>query len=379
MDLQLDLPTVLLVYKTALIAGALSIFHVSRHACQPRGMRPMAIAYVLLAAGAELAGQGEHSALPPWFWTHASLLLGTVGYPLFWAGTRTLSGRRRVAWGWLTMVPLGWLLLGLATQFPLNNLLRAGAFHITATVAVAASAWEVWRDRHVEPLPSRAVLAALMLTSAGLFALRLFYIATETVSSTGFAGAFYVQMFCHFGIALMVSEMSSERAEMRLERMAQTDALTGAGNRRWLMSQLPEQLPAGSAVLQLDLDHFKQINDRFGHAAGDRVLVAFAECLCGQLRTTDLWARMGGEEFAVYLPDTTPAAAQAIAQRLCSAAAGIQVEAEGHGVPVTVSIGLACVASPGTAWSTWLSRADEALYEAKRAGRNRVVTYTPAG
>ncbi|HTH12013.1 MAG TPA: GGDEF domain-containing protein, partial [Acidovorax sp.] len=112
MDLQLDLPTVLLVYKTALIAGALSIFHVSRHACQPRGMRPMAIAYVLLAAGAELAGQGEHSALPPWFWTHASLLLGTVGYPLFWAGTRTLSGRRRVAWGWLTMVPLGWLLLG---------------------------------------------------------------------------------------------------------------------------------------------------------------------------------------------------------------------------------------------------------------------------
>ncbi|WP_422845193.1 GGDEF domain-containing protein [Acidovorax sp. M2(2025)] len=377
MDLQLDLPTVLVLYKTALIAGALSIFHISRHACQPRGMRAMAAAYVLLAAGAELAGQGEHSALPAWFWTHASLLLGTVGYPLFWAGTRGLSSRRRVAWGWLLLVPLGWLALGLATQFPLNNLLRAGAFHITATVAVAASAWEVWRDRHVEPLPSRPLLAALMLTSASLFAVRLVYIATETVSSTGFAGAFYVQMFCHFGIALMVSELSSERAEARLERMAQTDPLTGVGNRRWLLAKLPAQLPAGSAVLQMDLDRFKQINDRFGHAAGDRALEAFAECARRQLRGTDLLARMGGEEFAVYLPGVDPAGAESIAQRLCQAAAALRLQADGQDVPVTVSIGLACVTSPGTAWSTWMARADQALYEAKRAGRDRVAVYRP--
>jgi len=95
MGLQLDLPTVLLLYKTALVAGALSIFHVSRHSCRPQGLRPLAAAYLLLAVGAELAGQGEYKVLPQWLWTHTSLLLGTLGYALFWASVKTLSGRRR--------------------------------------------------------------------------------------------------------------------------------------------------------------------------------------------------------------------------------------------------------------------------------------------
>ena len=379
MGLHLDLPTVLLLYKTALVAGALSIFHVSRHACQSKGMRSLALAYVLLAVGAELAGRGEHSALPLWFWTHTSLLLGTVGYPLFWAGMRALSGRRSVPWGRLSLVPLGWLVLGVATEFPLDNLLRAGAFHITATVAVAASAVEVWRDRVAEPLPSRKILAAFLLVSASLFAVRLLYIATESVSSAGFASAFYVQMFCHFGIALMVSALSSERAEARLQRAADTDTLTGTGNRRWLVSQLPAELPPGSAMVQLDLDHFKRINDRFGHAAGDRALVAFAHCLRSELRDTDLLARLGGEEFAVYLPGVPPADALAIAERLCNAVAGLRLEEAGERIPITVSIGIACVTAPGTTWSAWLSSADQALYEAKRAGRNRVAMFAPAG
>lgn len=376
--MDLDLPTVLLLYKTALVAGALSIFHVSRYTRQSKGMRTLAGAYLLLAMGAELAGRGEYAKLPPWLWTHASLLLGAVGYMLFWAGVRALSGRRRVPWAWVMAVPSVVLLAGAATQFPLNNLPRAGAFHVIATAAMAAAAWEVWRDRHTEPLPSRALLALIMLISASLFALRLFYIATEAVSSAGFAAAFSIQMFCHFGIALMVSEVSSERAEARLQRIAQTDPLTGVGNRRWLVSQLPTQLPVGSAVLQLDLDHFKQINDRFGHSVGDRVLTAFAESLRSQLRDTDLLARIGGEEFALYLAGASPAEAVAIAERLCSAAASLQLREQGEAVPVTVSIGLACVHSPGQAWSAWLGRADQALYEAKRMGRNRVVEHREA-
>ncbi|MBV7430386.1 GGDEF domain-containing protein [Acidovorax sp. sif0715] len=373
MGIQLDLPTVLLLYKTALVAGALSIFHVSRHSCRPQGLRPLAGAYLLLAIGAELAGRGEYLILPDWLWTHGSLLLGTVGYCLFWAGVRALSGRRRIPVGWLALVPAGWLVAGIATQFPLDNLLRAGAFHVTATAALVGSAHEIWRDRRAEPLPSRALLAGFLLVSAFIFALRLFYIATENASSTGFARAFYVQMFCHFGIALMVSSLSSERAEARLERMAQTDALTGVGNRHWVMSRLPAQLPVGSAIAQLDLDHFKRINDRFGHAAGDRVLVAFAECLRRQLRDSDLLARMGGEEFLVYLPDVSAGDATTIAQRLCTAVAQIRLTENGEDIPVSVSIGLACVARAGGTWADWLSAADHALYDAKSAGRNRVA------
>lgn len=374
MGMQLDLPTILLLYKTALVAGALSIFHVSRHSCRPQGLKPLAAAYLLLAVGAELAGQGEYSMLPLWFWTHTSLLLGALGYTLFWAGARALSGRRRVLPAVLILVSGGWLVLGLVTQFPLDNLLRAGAFHLTAAVSLTAAAWEVWHDRRTESLPSRPLLAGLLLASAGTFALQLLYIATHTASPQGFALAFSVQMFCHFGVALMVSSLSNERAEVRLEKVAQTDTLTGVGNRRWAMSMLPARLPVGSAIAQLDLDHFKHINDRFGHAAGDRVLVATADALRHQLRDSDLLARMGGEEFLVYLPDASASAASAIAQRLCGAVQHIRLSELGEDIPVTVSIGLACVTSAGGTWADWLAAADRALYDAKRAGRNRVVT-----
>lgn len=373
MGLQLDLPTVLLLYKTALVAGALSIFHVSRHSCRPQGLRPLSAAYLLLAVGAELAGQGEYKVLPQWLWTHTSLLLGTLGYALFWASVRTLSGRRRVPLPLLVAVPGGWLALGIATQFPLDNLLRAGAFHLTAALALAAAAYEIWRDRHTEPLPSRGLLAGLLLTSAGLFALQLFLIATHATSPVGFARAFYAQMFCHFGVALMVSSLSNERAEVRLHKVAQTDTLTGIGNRRWLMSMLPAQLPVGSAIAQLDLDHFKHINDRFGHAAGDRVLRAAAEALGSELRGSDLLARWGGEEFLVYLPDATAEHAAAVAQRLCRAVQNIRLTEAGEGISVTVSIGMVCVTSGDGSWAEWLAAADQALYDAKHAGRNRVV------
>ena len=374
MGMQLDLPTILLLYKTALVAGALSIFHVSRHSCRPQGLKPLAAAYLLLAVGAELAGQGEYSMLPLWFWTHTSLLLGALGYTLFWAGARALSGRRRVLPAVLILVSGGWLVLGLVTQFPLDNLLRAGAFHLTAAVSLTAAAWEVWHDRRTESLPSRPLLAGLLLASAGTFFLQLLYIATHTASPQGFALAFSVQMFCHFGVALMVSSLSNERAEVRLEKVAQTDTLTGVGNRRWAMSMLPARLPVGSAIAQLDLDHFKHINDRFGHAAGDRVLVATADALRHQLRDSDLRARMGGEEFLVYLPDASASAASAIAQRLCGAVQQIRLSELGEDIPITVSIGLACVTSAGGTWADWLAAADRALYDAKRAGRNRVVT-----
>ena len=111
-----------------------------------------------------------------------------------------------------------------------------------------------------------------------------------------------MQVFCYFGIALAVATMSNERAEVWLELAVLTDPLTGTGNRRWLAQRLPVELPVQSAIAQLDLERFKHINDRFGHAVGDQVLVAFANCLQEQLRGSDLLARTGGEEFVIYLP-----------------------------------------------------------------------------
>lgn len=373
MNLSLDLPTVILVYNTSLVAGALSILHIRRQSCGPRGLGYLAAAYLLLAIGSVVAWGGEHAVLPMWLWTHGSLLLGLVAYTLFWAGIRQFSGRRRIPWRTVLLLPACVVLLGVVTGFPLQNFWRAGAFHVAATLALGACVFEMLRDYYQERLPSRQLLAALLALSTGIYALRLPYIIAGTAGPTGFAWSFYALVFCYFGIALAVASMSNERAEVRLELAARTDPLTGIGNRRWLEQRLPVKLPIQSAIAQLDLDRFKHINDRFGHSVGDQVLVAFANCLQEQLRGLDLLARTGGEEFVIYLPFVTQAEALTICERLREKVAALHIDHEGEPVPVTVSIGIVWVDSAGTKWETWLKKADAALYEAKLAGRNRVV------
>lgn len=373
MNISLDLPTVILVHNTALVAGASSILHIRRHSYGPRGLGYLAAAYLLLAIGSAVAWSGEHAALPVWLWTHGSLLLGLVACTLFWAGVRQFSGRRRVPWRTVLVMSACVVLLGVVTGFPLQNLWRAGAFHTAATLAQGACVFEVLLDYRQEQLPSRKLLATLLALSAAVYALRMVYIVAGTAGPTGFAWSFYVLVFCYFGIALAVATMSNERSEVRLELAALTDPLTGTGNRRWLAQRLPVELPVQSAIAQVDIDLFKQINDRFGHAVGDRVLVAFAHCLQEQLRDLDLLARTGGEEFVIYFPVVTQAEALAICQRLCEKVAALRIDHEGELVSVTASIGIAWVHSAGTKSETWLKKADAALYEAKLAGRNRVV------
>lgn len=163
-------------------------------------------------------------------------------------------------------------------------------------------------------------------------------------------------------------------------RAAVTDPLTGLYNRRYALPQLErlarQQAAAGRpfAVLLLDLDHFKRVNDRCGHGAGDRVLVEVADRLRGALDTSDLAARIGGEEFLVVLPETGAESACSTARRLCRLIEATPFSGAGD-LALTVSIGIALGGSAGTppqSPKALLARADGALYEAKQAGRNRV-------
>ena len=158
------------------------------------------------------------------------------------------------------------------------------------------------------------------------------------------------------------------------QRAAQTDGLTGLANRRTFDAALAAGIERGSAdgsgcaVALVDLDHFKSVNDTHGHLVGDAVLVALAGCLQTTVRSGDLPARYGGEEFAVIMPGTTAQDAVVVAERLRAA-----VEAMDAPVPVTASIGVAAAPAQGTASADLLAAADAALYEAKSAGRNRVI------
>lgn len=182
------------------------------------------------------------------------------------------------------------------------------------------------------------------------------------------------------GLRLQIdNERMAQQLRENLERKAHeaaTDALTGLANRRsldqlldaWLLRPPTQQ---GLAVLMLDIDHFKSVNDRYGHAVGDATLKAFAERVRAQLRASDQCARYGGEEFAVLLPGASPEKALEVAERLRAAVAARPL-VEQPRVDNTVSVGVAWVAA-GDGAKELLQRADAALYEAKRGGRNRVV------
>ena len=160
--------------------------------------------------------------------------------------------------------------------------------------------------------------------------------------------------------------------------LALTDPLTGLYNQRYLRRHLGGLLEAGQAheiaVLMIDVDHFKSVNDSLGHAAGDKALRAVAETLRSNIRVFDSLARYGGEEFAVVMPGTGCEDAEIAGERLRAAVEAAPIEAiAGIGRKLTVSIGVACAGDAPTTPDALLNAADRALYQAKRAGRNRVV------
>lgn len=174
------------------------------------------------------------------------------------------------------------------------------------------------------------------------------------------------------GIGAVTLTLHHARAARLHRNEAHTDPLTGVLNRRALFIRIQEtDSVTGLAVLMFDLDHFKQINDRLGHAQGDVVLQHFADVLSNQLRAADIIARIGGEEFCVILPGLDSEAARRAAEQIRLAFAALQIPIGGDGEIATVSAGLATGGTDET-FSSVLRRADDALYKAKRAGRNQV-------
>ena len=165
----------------------------------------------------------------------------------------------------------------------------------------------------------------------------------------------------------------------RARQSADTDALTSLPNRRAFERAWRAEIARHDryvqplALILLDIDHFKQINDRWGHDAGDEVLRRVADTLRRAVRDVDLAARLGGEEFVVLLPETSFAAASEAAERLRLAVESLQVYWQGQNIPVRVSIGVSACPSSVALPGELLKSADAALYEAKRGGRNRVV------
>ncbi len=167
-----------------------------------------------------------------------------------------------------------------------------------------------------------------------------------------------------------------------IEEYATVDTLTSLHNRRWQEEMYPRELQRCHAsgldlcAAMMDIDHFKKVNDTYGHLAGDQVLASMAHTLVRSLRPTDMPVRYGGEEFSVFLPSTTFAQGQMIAERIRAAVQATTVRLpDGTQISVTLSIGIA-MRSPGDTMESLLSKADQALYRAKREGRNRICAFS---
>jgi len=190
------------------------------------------------------------------------------------------------------------------------------------------------------------------------------------------------QVWPAMGFADSVAEaLANSRKYEALQADARTDPLTGLFTRRQLQTSGPGLVEASFdegrplAVLLLDIDHFKSINDTHGHLVGDAVLMTMAQVCRSLLRKDDLFFRFGGEEFIVLLPDTEVEVAHRIAERLRETASAARFPGVSH--PITISLGVAPVA-PGNrvTWEEVLDEADQAMYQAKGGGRNRVIAST---
>jgi diguanylate cyclase (GGDEF)-like protein len=184
----------------------------------------------------------------------------------------------------------------------------------------------------------------------------------------------YLAAFAFAIVLIAISQvlLATERLRLELERAATHDSLTDAYTRRYMKEALQRELSRclrhkrQMAVLLIDIDHFKKVNDSLGHLEGDRVLTEFVANIKALLRGADLLGRFGGEEFVVLLPETTPAVASAVAERVRSAMSS-------WGGP-TVSVGVTSSRAHGDSVDALLARADAAMYRAKSKGRNRVET-----
>jgi diguanylate cyclase (GGDEF)-like protein len=240
----------------------------------------------------------------------------------------------------------------------------------------AGRAWRLLFGGLVAILVVLGLRAAAALSGWGEFAQPQNLISPHPVQIVSYIAIMATALLGSIGFVLMVKE----RTDREIMQLAMTDSLTGVPNRRALM-EMAEHVVARRdglplALLMIDVDHFKRINDTRGHMAGDTVLRQVARLLAGRLRHSDMLGRYGGEEFCVIALDSDTEGALTLAESLREVVAYRPVVIEGGELPVTVSIGVAhCPAHSVKDLKDLITEADAALYAAKENGRNRVVSF----
>jgi diguanylate cyclase (GGDEF)-like protein len=384
MHLDLGTLSVVTVFVTALL-GALLVFA----GLQNRSIRaPMWWGAAQIVGAAGLGLVTSRGAIPDFVSIDIANALILLAYGLTWAGARIFD-RRKVLPLVVVFAPVVWLLACRAPVFASDVDLRIVVVSAMMAMLAAATAEEFWRGRD-EPLMSRWPTVIVLFAYAAVLLARIpaTYFSPvldehSLLSGVSFALIAFGTLLFTVVMSFLLLNMTKERTELQHKIDAMVDPLSGIANRRafldganrLFLQQAIDHEPL--ALLLFDLDRFKEINDRMGHAVGDRVLQTFATSTSATLGTGVLFGRIGGEEFASLMPVGDLGEAFAIADRVRRRFVDAAARFANADLAPTVSVGVTLGVDAATGIDTLLDVADRALYRAKANGRNRVEATAP--
>ena len=336
-----------------------------------------------LLRAASIALFGLYGSVPEFISIDLANAVLLTAFGVTWMGARAFDGRT-IRLDALIAGAVVWVVV--SRVMPNSQAMDAGVLASSGIITgyTWLTAYEFWRGRS-EPLVSRWPAIFMLFAHGALYLLRTPVSAfLSGQASADLFGSVWLTVLSFEGllftisIAFILLAMAKERTEFRHKTAAMVDPLTGVANRRAFLQESDDLMRQhGSdersvSVMLFDLDHFKSINDRFGHALGDRVLQIFADTVSINLRPTDIFGRLGGEEFAACLRNVGLEYTVTLADRIRGDFEKAAAMVSGNTVGGTVSVGVVVSQQTPFDLHSLLGRADQALYAAKERGRNRV-------
>ncbi|MGF6571462.1 diguanylate cyclase (GGDEF)-like protein [Paraburkholderia sp. GAS333] len=379
--MHVDLITLyLLAIGTLLASSAMTLWERRTHPARRKELSILSAAYATLAIGC--AAAAFRHTLPGVTGAALSNLVIVTGYLLILHGAAALSGRqyRAGSIALVALLALTWAVAGTRGEALMWGYVSA----IPIAIACGMTALELSRNNALKRFQSRRIAAWVSGGHALFYAFRAFilpWLATQfgpKIFSVASQITMYEGVLYSVVLPMTLLKLVREEAHEQLLLESQTDYLTGLGNRRRFFEEGTRVISDGGAaqsvsLLAFDLDHFKTINDRYGHETGDEVLKSFGQIARSVLGADAILARIGGEEFAALLPGQDSRRAKELGSAIVKRfAATVSHRIDGAGIQATVSIGLAQSGSEALTLGELLAAADQALYRAKSLGGNRL-------
>ena len=381
----ISVPTIMICIIIAMMSIALAMTVIWRNDRKETAAGLWAMSFVVGAASGltvAVMGAGSEAALI------VATCINALSFALSWSAFRAF-GKLDVLPSFIIGIPAALLLLHLMfpalRQDPNNTIVLQSA---VVTIMTILNAYTLYTGEGNSELSMTKLLVGFLFLHALFHAANM--IVTYTHPAPIVAGRvaslwfklFMLEAFLNvIVIATGALMLIKERSEQRHRIASETDMLTGVANRRAFVQRTDLALRDAkekSVLAVIDLDHFKSINDQFGHQAGDRALVEFARTVKNRLPNDVLFGRIGGEEFAVFIPENRDRSAHMLLDDLRRDVENAAIQSQGRPLQLTVSIGGATIEKAGTNFDNLVAAADCALYAAKEEGRNRVAMFSPS-